>query len=71
MKLQPIALGACAVLVLLSLAAIAAPWISPYPPDAMDLQAILRPPSSAHWAGTDELGRDIFSRLLHGARPSL
>lgn len=71
MKLHPIAIAAASVLAILALGAAAAPWISPYPPNAMDLQAILEPPSLRHWAGTDELGRDIFSRLLHGARPSL
>ncbi|MBF0374940.1 MAG: D,D-dipeptide ABC transporter permease, partial [Alphaproteobacteria bacterium] len=48
-----------------------APWLAPYPPDLTDLGARLRPPSAAHWLGTDEMGRDILSRLLHGARLTL
>jgi peptide/nickel transport system permease protein len=53
------------------LVALLAPWISPYAPDAVDVTIRLRPPSWAHWMGTDTLGRDVFSRLLHGARLSL
>jgi peptide/nickel transport system permease protein len=51
--------------------AAAAPWIAPYPPDHVDLLAVLEPPSSAHWFGTDQLGRDVFSRVLHGGRTVL
>lgn len=53
------------------LIALLAPWIAPYPPDLVDVTIRLQPPSSAHWMGTDTLGRDVFSRLLHGARLSL
>jgi len=62
--------GGAIVLAWLLVAAFA-PWISPYPPDAVDVVNRLRPPSAAHWLGTDALGRDCFSRLLHGARISL
>ena len=60
-----------AVTLLLVLAALFAPWLSPFDPAAQDLPARLSPPSSAHWFGTDELGRDIFSRILYGARVSM
>lgn len=53
------------------LIALLAPWISPYAPDAVDVVDRLQPPSGTHWLGTDVLGRDVFSRLLHGARLSL
>ena len=53
------------------LVALLAPWISPYPPNAVDVTRRLLPPSAEHWIGTDILGRDVFSRLLHGARISL
>ncbi len=61
--------GAC--LLLLALAAAAAPWIAPYDPAGFDYDRVLEGPSWAHWAGTDSYGRDIFSRILWGARISL
>ncbi len=51
--------------------ALFAPWLAPYNPAALDLVHRLAPPSHAHWLGTDELGRDILSRLIYGARLSL
>jgi peptide/nickel transport system permease protein len=51
--------------------AIAAPLVAPHDPAAVDARAILAPPSATHWLGTDNLGRDIFSRLVYGARWSL
>lgn len=56
---------------LLLLAALLAPWIAPANPTAQNLPARLASPSRAHWMGTDELGRDTFSRTLYGARVSL
>jgi peptide/nickel transport system permease protein len=53
------------------LIALLAPWIAPYEPNAVDVVSRLQPPSAQHWMGTDTLGRDVFSRLLHGARLSL
>ncbi|HEY3064962.1 MAG TPA: ABC transporter permease [Methylomirabilota bacterium] len=51
---------------------ILAPVVAPYPPNANDLGALARPtPSTAHWLGTDQLGRDLLSRILWGARPVL
>ena len=55
----------------MSLLALLAPWIAPYDPAAYDLDAVLMPPSPSHLLGTDDLGRDVFSRLLYGARVSL
>ena len=55
----------------LVLAALLAPWIAPADPAAQNLPARLQGPSAAHWMGTDELGRDILSRVLYGARISL
>ena len=51
--------------------AVFAPLLAPYDPLAQALGARLEPPSAAHWLGTDQLGRDIASRLIHGARISL
>lgn len=59
------------VLGLLILVAVFAPELSPYDPNKNDLLTQLAPPSAAHWFGTDELGRDILSRVLYGSRPSL
>src|SRR5260370_35943204 len=60
-----------AVTVLLVLLAVLAPWISPRNPAAQILPERLLPPSARHWMGTDELGRDVLSRTLYGARVSL
>src|SRR5882757_4070259 len=51
--------------------AVFAPWIAPQNPSNIDLPARLQPPSSGHFFGTDELGRDIFSRVIYGARISM
>ncbi|USQ86403.1 ABC transporter permease [Streptomyces phaeoluteigriseus] len=53
------------------LAALFAPLLAPYDPDAVDPTAVYQGSSAAHWLGTDDAGRDLLSRLLHGARPSL
>jgi peptide/nickel transport system permease protein len=60
-----------AIVLVLILAALFAPWIGPANPSAQNLATRLQPPSMQHWMGTDELGRDIFSRILFGARISL
>src|SRR5271157_739549 len=61
-----------ALLILIFIAcALFAPWIAPYDPAYIDLPARLMPPSAAHWLGTDELGRDILSRIIYGARISM
>ena len=51
--------------------ALAAAWIAPYDPDHIDLFNILKAPSAAHWFGTDQVGRDVLSRIIHGARIDL
>ena len=58
-------------LVLLLLLSVTAPWISPYVPSAQNLSDTLQPISPAHWLGTDDLGRDILSRMIHGAPMTL
>ena len=55
----------------LILMALLAPWISPYDPIAVDVQQALEPPGAAHWLGTDDLGRDVLSRVIWGSRISL
>jgi peptide/nickel transport system permease protein len=51
--------------------ALACPLLTPYAPDTVDVTIRLQPPSAAHWLGTDELGRDVLTRLLYGSRISL
>jgi peptide/nickel transport system permease protein len=60
-----------AVVVLMMLAALAAPLIGRHDPLAIDLSNAVRAPSAAHWFGTDELGRDVLSRVIYGTRASL
>ncbi|MEJ5081342.1 nickel ABC transporter permease subunit NikC [Ochrobactrum sp. MYb379] len=60
-----------AVVSLIVIAAIAGPWISPHNPDFVDIGRRLQSPDGTFWLGTDHLGRDIFSRLIAGARVSL
>jgi peptide/nickel transport system permease protein len=67
---RKLVVGGVIILILLVLAAIA-PWIAPYRFDEMSLLQRLKPPSAAHWFGTDEFGRDVLSRTLMGARLSL
>ena len=63
-------IGALIVLVAIA-AAVLGPWLMPYDPAAQQLALRLEGPSAAHWFGLDELGRDIFARVLAGARISL
>src|SRR5260370_24320402 len=60
-----------AIVALLVFVAIFAPWLATYDVGATDLSMRYLPPSAGHWFGTDSTGRDIFSRILFGARISL
>ena len=60
-----------AYLLFLAAMAILAPWLAPYSPTAQDAAQTLEDPSAAHWLGTDDLGRDVLSRLIYGAPASL
>jgi peptide/nickel transport system permease protein len=64
-------LAGAGIVLAMSLAAICAPWLAPFDPSHLDVNAILRPPSLLHPCGTDTLGRDILSRMLFGGRVSL
>src|SRR3982074_1178368 len=57
------------LLVVILFAAIFGPYVAPYDPLTSDTAASLKPPSAAHWFGTDQLGRDIFSRVIVATRP--
>jgi len=65
------AVAGLVVVAILVLSAVFAPWLAPYDPYRVNLDNRLQPPGGAHLLGTDELGRDILSRLLYGARVSL
>ena len=68
---QPLAATGLLILLVVCVAALVGQWWSPHDPYAQVLAERLRPPSAEHWFGTDQLGRDIFSRVLHGARYTL
>jgi len=68
---NPETVAGLAVVVLLAVCAVAAPLITPYPPTLINLGEAAAPPSASHWFGQDQIGRDILSRVLHGARLSL
>lgn len=60
-----------AIVLFFILLAVFAPWIAPYDPVASDWMGVRQAPSAAHWMGTDDLGRDVLSRIIFGARASL
>jgi ABC-type dipeptide/oligopeptide/nickel transport system permease subunit len=62
---------AALVLTVIVFAALLAPWIAPYDPYFTDLTKVMRPPDAEHWFGTDNTGRDILSRVIHGTRNTL
>ena len=59
------------LIVLIAALAVAAPLVTRYDPEAIDLVNMRQPPSAEHWFGTDDLGRDVFSRVVYGGRTSL
>ena len=71
MKSSPLTLVGGVIIVLILLLMVLSPWITPHDPNAINLSARLRPPSAAHWFGTDEVGRDLFSRVLVGSQQSV
>jgi peptide/nickel transport system permease protein len=70
-KRNKLALFSLLFILLIIAAAIFAPFIAPYNPDKINVNAILLPPSFSHWLGTDQLGRDVLSRLIYGSRISI
>jgi peptide/nickel transport system permease protein len=70
MRLRLTAPMAVAVVIFIGwlVVALAAPYIAPYDPTAVDILNMLAPPSAEHWFGTDQVGRDVFSRVVFGAR---
>jgi peptide/nickel transport system permease protein len=68
---RPLAVAGLVIALAFVLAAIFAPWVAPYSPSETDFEAVLAKPSLDHLLGTDELGRDILSRIIWGARASI
>jgi peptide/nickel transport system permease protein len=68
---RPLGAAGGAVVITIGLAAVLAGAIAPYDPLATDYGAMLAPPSVGHWLGTDAFGRDVLSRIIHGARTAL
>jgi peptide/nickel transport system permease protein len=68
---NPLAIAGLGVVLALVLVAAAAPLLATHSPIAQDLAGRLQPPSAAHWLGTDEFGRDIYSRIVYGSRITL
>jgi len=68
---RKLAVVGLAIIILLILTAIFAPWLAPYNPYKLDIVHKLQQPGSKHWLGTDSLGRDVLSRIIYGTRTSL
>ena len=68
---EGLAAAAAAVLLVIAFLALVGPAIAPYTYDREDLDSLFRGPSPAHWLGTDQFGRDLFTRIVYGARVSL
>ncbi|MBI2916036.1 MAG: ABC transporter permease [Elusimicrobia bacterium] len=66
-----LALSGLLLILFLMIVAVASPWISSYTPLDQNLEERLQPPSIRHWCGTDDLGRDLYTRLVYGTRISL
>src|SRR5215471_2455871 len=68
---NPLAAAGVVLVIVFVIFALFAPWIAPQDPAAINLPDRLSSPSRTHWFGTDELGRDILSRIIYGARISM
>src|SRR5215472_12207599 len=70
-KSQPLGLVGFLIIALYVVCAFGANWISPFDPEAIDFSAMLATPGTEHWFGTDQYGRDVFSRIVYGSRTAL
>ena len=68
---RPVVVGGAVVILIFLICAIIPQFLAPYNPTYQNLNAILESPNAAHWLGTDSLGRDLFSRIIYGARTAL
>ena len=70
-KAQPLGAAGLFVISVYLICAIGREWLSPFDPEAVDFAAMLAPPGREHWFGTDQYGRDVLSRIIHGSRTAL
>src|SRR5262247_2287617 len=70
-KTQPLGLFGFVIIAVYVACAFGAQWISPFDPEAIDFGAMLTRPGPEHWFGTDQYGRDVFSRIVYGSRTAL
>jgi peptide/nickel transport system permease protein len=68
---SPLAIVGLVLVLLIIVMAVFAPWIAPYDPERVDLSQAFQPPSLKHLCGTDDMGQDVFSRIVYGSRVSL
>jgi peptide/nickel transport system permease protein len=68
---QPLGVAGLLVIIVYVVFALGATWVAPFDPEAVDFLAMLAPPGREHWFGTDPYGRDVFSRIVYGARTAL
>jgi peptide/nickel transport system permease protein len=68
---NPLGAAGALVVLMMVIAAVFAPWLSPYDPEASSFEHMLVPPNWDFWMGTDNFGRDIFTRIIYGARTAL
>ncbi len=71
LRQSPLTLIGGVIMLVMLLLMVTSPWIVPHDPNALDLTARLQAPSAQHWFGTDEVGRDLFSRVLVGSQQSI
>jgi peptide/nickel transport system permease protein len=70
-KVQPLGVAAFFIILVYVVCAFGARWIAPFDPEEIDFAAMLAKPGADHWFGTDQYGRDVFSRIVYGARTAL
>ena len=71
LRQSPLTIVGGVIMIAMLLLMVTSPWIVPHDPNALDLTARLQAPSAQHWFGTDEVGRDLFSRVLTGSQQSI
>jgi peptide/nickel transport system permease protein len=71
LRREPLGLSGLIIVTVIGVLVVFAPWFATHTPNEIDVYARLLPPSAEHWLGTDQLGRDLYSRVLHGGRVAM